>query len=129
MNTVILLGRLTRDPEVRYSKGENPKAICNLNIAVRKSYTREGEPDANFIDCVAFGGTAEFIEKYFGKGQPIAVRGELNIEQWEDKDGNSRRSARIHIDKVDFAGGSNQESDDKSTRSSRGSSSYKDRRR
>lgn len=104
MNTIILMGRLTQDPELRYTQGANATAVCNITLAVRKSYVREGEPDANFIDAVAFGGTAEFIEKYFSKGQPILIRGELNIEIWKDKDDNTRRTARVTIDKVDFAG-------------------------
>lgn len=120
MNTIILLGNMTRDPELRYSANKDSTAICNFTLAVRKSYVREGEPDANFIDCVAFGSTAEFIEKYFAKGQPCCIRGELNIETWQDKDGNNRRTARVSVDRVDFAGSapSNEQSTDRSSHSS-----------
>ena len=69
MNRVILMGRLTRDPEVRYSQGEKSTAVARYTLAVTRSYKRDGEPDADFINCVAFGRAAEFAEKYLKKRQ------------------------------------------------------------
>ena len=77
MNKAILVGRLTRDPEVRYSQGENPVAIARYTIAVDRRFKREGEPSADFISCVAFGKSAEFSEKYFRQGLRVAVSGRI----------------------------------------------------
>ena len=77
MNKAILVGRLTRDPEVRYSQGENPVAIARYTIAVDRRFKREGELSADFISCVAFGKSAEFTEKYFRQGLRVAVSGRI----------------------------------------------------
>ena len=74
MNKVILMGRLTRDPAVRYSQGAEPLAIARYSLAVNKRFKRQGEPDADFIPCVAFGKQGEFAEKYFRKGQMVSVQ-------------------------------------------------------
>ena len=76
MNKVIMMGRLTRDPEVRYG-GANNNAIARFSIAVDRRFKREGEPDADFFNCVAFGRTGEFVEKYLKKGTKIVIDGEL----------------------------------------------------
>ncbi|HCL02089.1 MAG TPA: single-stranded DNA-binding protein, partial [Lachnoclostridium phytofermentans] len=68
MNKVILMGRLTRDPEIRYSQGANSLAIARYSLAVNRSFKREGEPDADFFNCTAFGRNAEFAEKYLKQG-------------------------------------------------------------
>ena len=87
MNKVILMGRLTRDPEVRYTQSDKPLAIARYTLAVNKAYKKEGEPDADFIPCVAYGKNGEFAEKYLNKGQRIAVVGRLQVRMWEDDKG------------------------------------------
>ena len=81
MNKVILMGRLTRDPEVRYSAGENALAIARYTLAVDRRFRRDGEASADFIQCVSFGRTAEFAEKYFRQGLKIAVTGRIQTGQ------------------------------------------------
>ncbi len=103
MNKVILMGRLTRDPEVRYSQGAQPTAVCRYSLAVNRSYRREGEPDADFINVVAFGGRGEFAGKYFRKGMMVAVVGELRISSYDDKDGNRRWSTDVVVTEQHFA--------------------------
>ena len=75
MNKVVLMGRLTRDPEVRYSQGNNPMAIARYTLAVDRKFKRDGEPNADFINCVAFGKNGEFAEKYLRKGIKILIEG------------------------------------------------------
>ena len=77
MNKVILMGRLTRDPEVRYSQSANPVAVARYGLAVRKQYVKQGEAEADFFNIVAFGKAGEFAEKFFRKGQMVAVVGRL----------------------------------------------------
>lgn len=102
MNIITLKGRLTRDPEVRYT--QNNIAVVNINIAVDR-FTRTGEEKvSDFIDCTAFSGTAEFINKYYKKGQEILVNGRLQIDNYTDKDGNKRRRANVIISQVEFCG-------------------------
>jgi single-strand DNA-binding protein len=103
MNKVILMGRLTRDPEVRYSQGAQGTAICRYSLAVNRSYKREGEPDADFINVVAFGNRGEFAGKYFKKGMMVAVVGELRISSYNDKDGNKRWSTDVVVTEQYFA--------------------------
>ena len=69
MNKVILMGRLTRDPEVRYSQGATPVAVARFSLAINRRFKREGEPEADFIDCVAFGKSGEFVEKYWKRAR------------------------------------------------------------
>lgn len=88
MNKVILMGRLTKDPEVRYSsQSAEPLAVANYTLAVNRRFKRQGEPDADFIRCVAFGKMGEFAEKYFKKGQMISVVGRLQIRLAETTEG------------------------------------------
>ena len=87
MNKVILMGRLTRDPELRYSQGAQGTAVCRYSLAVNRSFKREGEPEADFINIVAFGSRGEFASKYFRKGMMVGVVGELRISSYDDKDG------------------------------------------
>lgn len=103
MNKVLLMGRLTRDPEVRYSTGADSLAIARYSLAVNRRFKRQGEPDADFIDCVAFGKAAEFAEKFFRKGQMVAVVGRLQVRNWEDKEGGKRRSTEVIIEEQHFA--------------------------
>ena len=103
MNKVILMGRLTRDPEVRYSQGSEPMAIARYGIAVNRRYKREGEPDADFINCVAFGRNAEFAEKYFRKGLKIVICGRIQTGSYTDRDGKKIYTTDIVIEEQDFA--------------------------
>lgn len=103
MNKVILMGRLTRDPEVRYSQGAQGTAIARYTLAVNRSFKREGEPEADFINIVAFGGRGEFAGKYFKKGRQVAVVGELRISSYTDRDGNKRWSTDILAEEQHFA--------------------------
>ena len=80
MNKVVLMGRLTRDPEVRYSAGENALAIARYTLAVDRRFRRDGEASADFIPCVSFGRTAEFAEKYFRQGLKVIVTGHMKDE-------------------------------------------------
>lgn len=102
MNKVILIGRFTRDPETRYSQSAEPLAICRFSIAVNRRFKREGEPDADFINCVAFGKTGEFIQRYFVKGMGIGLSGRLQIRNWEDSQGTRRTSAEVIVDEAEF---------------------------
>ena len=103
MNKVILMGRLTRDPEVRYSQGANGTAVCRYSLDVNRSYKRDGEPDADFINVVAFGNRGEFAGKYFKKGMMVAVVGELRISSYTDKDGNKKWSTDVVVTEQHFA--------------------------
>lgn len=102
MNKVILMGRLAREPEVRYSQGTEPLAIARYTLAVNRRFKRQGEPEADFINCVAFGKTGEFAEKYFKKGQMVSVVGRLQVRSW-DKDGERRWSTEVIIEEQHFA--------------------------
>lgn len=103
MNKVILLGRLVRDPEVRYSQNENSTAIAHWTLAVDRKFKREGEPDADFISCKAFGKTAEFVEKYFKQGTKIAVEGHIQTGSYTNKDGQKVYTTDIFVEQVEFA--------------------------
>lgn len=103
MNKVILMGRLTRDPEVRYSQGAQGTAVARYSLAVNRSYKRDGEPDADFINIVAFGNRGEFAGKYFKKGMMVAVVGELRVSSFTDRDGNKRWSTDVVVTEQHFA--------------------------
>lgn len=102
MNKVILMGRLTRSPEVRYSQGAEPVAMARYTLAVNRRFKRKDEPEADFIPCVAFGKSGEFAEKYFRKGQLVAVTGRLQVRSW-DKDGERRYATEVIIEEQHFA--------------------------
>ncbi|MBO6159491.1 MAG: single-stranded DNA-binding protein [Firmicutes bacterium] len=103
MNKVILMGRLTRDAELRYSSGSSGTAVCRYSIAVNRSYKRDGEPDADFFNIVAFANRAEFAGKYFKKGMMVAVVGELRNGSYTDKDGNKRYTTDVIVSEQYFA--------------------------
>ena len=103
MNKVILMGRLTKDPEVRYAQGAEPLAVARYTLAVNRRFKRQGEPDADFIGCVAFGKTGEFAEKYFRKGQMVSVVGRLQVRSWDDNEGKRHWSTDVVIDEQYFA--------------------------
>ena len=102
MNKVILIGRLTRDPEIRYSQSAEPVAIARYTLAVNKRFKKEGEPDADFINCVSFGRQAEFTEKYFKKGMQIAVSGRLSVRTYDDASGQRRWMTDVIVEDADF---------------------------
>lgn len=103
MNKVILMGRLTKEPEVRYSQGAEPLAIARYTLAVNRRFKRQGDPDADFIPCVAFGKAGEFVEKYFKKGQMVSVVGRLQVRSWEDNEGKKRWSTDVIVEEQYFA--------------------------
>ena len=102
MNKVIISGRLTRDPEMRYSQSAEPLAVTRFSIAVNRRFKKDGEPDADFINCVSFGKTAEFISKYFTKGKMIGVVGSLRTNSWTDNNGQKRVSTDVQVEEVEF---------------------------
>ena len=102
MNKVILMGRLTRDPEVRYSQGSNATAIAKFSLAVDRRFKRDGEPDADFFNCTAFGKQGEFVEKYLSKGTKILVTGRVQNDNYE-KDGVKHYNVQIMVDEIEFA--------------------------
>ncbi len=102
MNKVILLGNLTRDPEVRYSQGSN-MAIARFSLAVNRRFPREGEPDSDFFNCTAFGKTAEFVEKYFHKGSRMSLVGRVQNDNYTNKNGEKVYSVQIIAEEVEFA--------------------------
>lgn len=110
MNKVILMGRLARDPEVRYSQGAAPVAVARYTLAVSRRFKREGEPDTDFINCVAFGKSGEFVERFFRKGQMASVVGRLQVRSWDDKDGTKRWSTEVVTEEHYFAEGRKTES-------------------
>ena len=102
MNKVILMGRLVKEPEVRYSQGAESFAIARYTLAVNRRFKRQGEPEADFINCVAFGKTGEFAEKYFKKGQMVSVVGRLQVRSWEDNEGRKRWSTDVIVEEQYF---------------------------
>ena len=103
MNKVILMGRLTRDPEVRYSAGENALAIARYTLAVDRRFRRDGEATADFINCVSFGRTAEFAEKYFRQGLKIAVTGRIQTGSYTNRDGQKVYTTEVVVEEQEFA--------------------------
>lgn len=103
MNKVILMGRLTRDPEIRYSQGANSLAIARYSLAVNRSFKRDGEPDADFFNCTAFGRNAEFAEKYLKQGTRILISGRIQQDNYTNKDGQKVYSVQIIVDEQEFA--------------------------
>lgn len=101
MNKWLGIGRLTADPEVRYSQGENPLCIARYRLAIDRKYKKEGEPEADFISCVAFGKQGEFAEKYLHKGMKIGVEGRIQTGSYE-KDGHKVYTTDIVVEAHDF---------------------------
>lgn len=102
MNRVCLMGRLTRDPELRHTQVGT--AVVSFTLAVDRGKGKsDGERITDFIDCVAWKGTAEIISKYFARGQMAAVEGRIQVRDWTDKDGNKRKSTEVVVSKLFFA--------------------------
>lgn len=103
MNKVILMGRLTRDPEVRYSQGASQTAVARFSVAVDRRFKRDGEPDADFFNCTCFGKQAEFVERYLHKGTKVVLSGRVQNDNYTNKDGQMVYSVRIMVDEIEFA--------------------------
>lgn len=102
LNQITIMGRLTRDPELR--RTQSGIAVASFTLAVDRDFGgQNGEKETDFIDCVAWRNTAEFVSKYFSKGRMAAVSGRLQLRDWTDKDGNKRRSAEVVAESVYFA--------------------------
>ena len=110
LNKVIVMGRLVRDPEMR--RTTTGVAVTNFAVAVDRDFKDKetGETTTDFIDCVAWRNTAEFVSRYFTKGRMAVVEGQLQIRPWKDKDGNKRKSAEIIADSVYFGDSKSEES-------------------
>lgn len=102
MNNVVLVGRLVRDPEVRYNP--NGTGVARFTVACDRRFKREGQPDADFISCVAFGKTAEFLEKYFTKGRLIGLQGSIQTGSYTNKEGQKVYTTDVVVDNVEFVG-------------------------
>lgn len=104
MNKWIGIGRLVRDPEVRYSQGENSTAVARFTLAVDRKFKRAGDTqEADFISCIAFSKTAEFVEKYFTKGMKMVVEGRINTGKYQNKEGQTIYTTDIMVENVEFA--------------------------
>lgn len=103
MNKVILMGRLTRDPDIRYSAGENSTAVARYTLAVDRRFRRDGEQTADFISCVAFGRTAEFAEKYFHQGIRIVISGRIQTGSYTNRDGVKVYTTDVVVEEQEFA--------------------------
>ena len=103
MNKVILMGHLTRDPEVRYSQGASQTAVARFSIAVDRRFKREGEPDADFFNCTCFSRQAEFVERYLHKGIKVVLSGRIQNDNYTNKEGQMVYSVRVIVDEIEFA--------------------------
>lgn len=102
-NKVLLMGNLTRDPELRYTA--NNQAVCNLGLAVNRRYTTSGgeqREETTFVDCEAWGRTAEILNQYLSKGRPVFIEGRLKLDQWQDQQGQNRSKMRVVIESFQF---------------------------
>lgn len=111
MNKVILMGRLTRDPEVRYSQGSSQTAVARFSVAVDRRFKRDGEPDADFFNCTAFGRQAEFVERYLHKGTKILLTGRIQNDNYTNRDGQQVYSVRVIAEEIEFAESKNASGD------------------
>lgn len=104
LNRVLLMGNLTRDPELRYLPSNMP--VVNIGLAVNRSWrdrqTNEQREETTFIDCEAFGKTAELINQYMRKGRPLFIDGRLRLDQWQDRDGNNRSKLKVVVENFQF---------------------------
>lgn len=103
MNKVILMGNLTRDPEIRYSQGENSLAIARFSIAVNRRFSRQGDTDTDFFNCTAFGKQAEFVERYFKQGSRMLLSGRVQNDNYTNKNGEKVYSVQIIAEEVELA--------------------------
>ena len=108
LNHITLMGRIVRDIELR--RTNSGKAVASFTVAVDRDFSQGDQKETDFIDCVAWQKTGEFVDKYFSKGSMIVVAGRLQIRSWNDKDGNKRRTAEVVADNVYFGESKSQES-------------------
>lgn len=109
LNTITIMGRLTRDPEIRTTS--TGKHVASFTLAVERDFAQNGQKETDFLDCVAWNSSAEFVSRYFHKGQLVAVTGRLQIRNWEDNDGAKRKSAEIIVSGTYFAEAKKQAAD------------------
>ena len=102
MNKVILMGRLTRDPDVRYTQGEQAMAVARFSLAVERRHKKEGEQSADFINCIAFGKLGEIIERYTHQGKKLAIEGRIQTGSYTDKDGKKVYTTEIVVEGYEF---------------------------
>lgn len=102
MNKVILMGNLTRDPEIRYSQGKKPVAIARFSVAVNRRFSKDGETETDFFNCTAFGKQAEFVEKYFKKGSRMLLIGRVQNDNYTNNNGEKVYSVQIIAEEIEF---------------------------
>ena len=110
MNKVIMIARLVKDPDVRYSQAAEPMAISKFSIAVSRKKKKDGEPDADFFNVTAFGKLGEFVEKYLKQGTKIALSGKIQNNNYTDKNGVKKYGVEIIAEEIEFAGAKKEES-------------------
>ena len=103
MNKIILMGNLTRDPEIRYTQGENALAIARFSLAINRRFAKQGDTEVDYFNCTAFGKQAEFIERYLRKGVKILTTGRIQNDNYTNKDGQMVYSVRIMVEEIEFA--------------------------
>ena len=103
MNKIILMGRLTRDPEIRYTQGDSPLTIARYSIAVDRRFRRNGESETDFFNCTAFGKQAEFVERYLKQGTKVLITGRVQNDNYTNKDGQKVYSVQIITEEIEFA--------------------------
>lgn len=113
LNCIVIMGRLVRDPELR--RTGSGIAVASFTVAVERDFAQNGQKETDYIDCVAWRQTGEFVSKYFAKGSMIALKGRLQGRDWNDKDGNKRRSWEIQVDNAYFGSSKNSQENGHST--------------
>ena len=103
MNRVILMGRLTKNPEIKYAGKDNDMAVARYTLAVNRRYKRDGEQEADFISCITFSKSAEFAQKYLHKGMRIAIGGRISTGSYKDKDGKTIYTTDVIVEEHEFA--------------------------
>lgn len=109
INTVLLTGRMVRDPELKTT--QSGVSVCSFSVAVERPRRSGEEREVDFFDCVSWRGCAEFVSKYFRKGDPIGIDGRLQVRNWKDRDGNDRKSVEVLVKETHFLGGRRYDSD------------------
>lgn len=102
MNKIMLIGRLTRDPEIRYSTNDNNTAIARYTLAVNRPFRKNGEQQADFLPCIVFGKTAEFAEKYLAKGMRVAIEGRIQTGSYTNRDGQKVYTTDVVVERQEF---------------------------
>lgn len=123
MNKVILTGRFVKDPDVRYSNGEKTTAVAKFTLAVDRRFKGDGNPTADFINCVAFGKSGEFIEKYFRKGMKANICGRIQTGSYKNKEGNTVHTTDVVVEEIEF-GESKQQNNSTPSQADPGASPY-----